>query len=353
MNEHALRNILEGGGGAAGAAARAALWLPGKAYGLAMRARRAMYEHGLFHRHAAPVPVVSVGNITAGGSGKTPFVVMLADHLAAFGHTPAILLRGYRESADGISDEAALYRRACPTALTYAHSNRTASARQAVRDGATILLMDDGFQHLRLRRDLDIVLIDATAPWGGGNTIPGGLLREPPAALANADALVVTRSDQAPRAVPAIRERLAHFSTAPVFTARHKPARLHTLSGETIPLSRLAGLPVAALAGIARPEAFCATLEQLGARIIARFATNDHGEIPPGLVAQAVETAKNAEGVVVTTEKDREKRFLRESTDNIVDSHSIWVLGIEQDMDEKNAFFSLVDKRLAALADSG
>ncbi len=342
LDEHAIRRVLEGGGGAAGAAARLLLHIPGKLYGEAMRLRRALYAKNILASAAAPVPVISVGNLTAGGTGKTPLVVLLADHFLARGKRPAILLRGYRAGSDGAgSDEAALYRRLCPEALLRVGPNRADSARDAAAAGADILLMDDGFQHRRLRRDLDIVLIDALSPWGGGNTIPGGLLREPPAALAAAHVLVITRSDQvAASALAALASRLGTIAPgAALFTARHEPARLRSAGGGELPLETLQGKEVVLLSGIARPEAFAKTLRALGAGIGASFTENDHRHFSNSFVEKALACAQARGALLVTTEKD-EGKLPALSPDTAA---RVWILGVRQAIDDADRFFGLVD----------
>lgn len=332
MNEHELRRILEGGGGFPGAALRALLWLPGKLYGTVMAIRRACYERGILPSGSAPVPVIAIGNLTAGGSGKTPFTAMLAAGLLADGRRPGILLRGYRRSGDGLSDEAVLYESLCPGALVETGADRLASAERATSRGADVLLMDDGFQHLRLRRNLDIVLVDAASPWGGGNCFPGGLLREPKRALARAGIVVVTRTDQQPSAfAAALREEIARLAPdAEVFSARHAPARLRTLAGRDIDFAELRDRPVIALSGIARPESFHRTLADLGARLVDAVARRDHDHFDPGVLAGARSRAERLGAMIVTTEKDMTKQIFRD----LADKESVWVLGIEQEVDD-------------------
>lgn len=361
MDEHAIRKILEGGGGGAGALLRAGLWAPGKAYGLAMRWRRAAYRQGFLHSFRSPLPVISIGNLTAGGSGKTPFTVMVARRLAQSGKRPAVLLRGYRQSADGLSDEAALYEKLCPGLIVQAGSDRVAGAARAEARGADVLLMDDGFQHLRLVRDLDIILVDATSPWGGGNTIPGGLLREPKSALRVAGAVVVTRSDQVDAAtLAATLEEIRRLAPeAMLLTARHRPARLASLGGDSLPMETLRGRAVVALSGIARPEAFHRTLAELGANVASAFSGRDHDDFDGDFLARALEAAENCGAVVVTTEKDRVKKIFASMADNNpVDNVTmrvcnnnvkdrIWVLGIEQETEGEEGLLQLIENVIA------
>lgn len=355
MNEHALRTILEGGGGPAGRLLRAVLWTPGKAYGLAMRLRRMAYKHGLMASTRVPVPVISIGNLTAGGSGKTPLALFVANELLRKGRTPAILMRGYRAEA-GHSDEADLYAKRAPGAILAINPDRRAGAAGAIAGGADVLLLDDGLQHLKLQRDIDIVLVDATAPWGGGNTLPGGLLREPRSALDAAGAVVVTRSDQIPPPSldALVREIRSLVPGTPVFTARHRPARLARLDDSPLPLDSLKGKNAVALSGIARPEAFRKTLACLGASVVGAVEGRDHDAFTQDVVLSAVRMAKERNAVVVVTEKDRARRIFadphirkadKESTDNDMYG-SIWTLGIEQDIDGKDAFIGLLAAQL-------
>lgn len=340
MDEHAIRRALEGGGGTPGSFFRALLWLPGVAYGCCMRLRRTAYRQGVFASGKVDVPVISIGNLSAGGTGKTPFVALLAAELAQAGRKPGILLRGYRQTQAGISDEAELYRRLCPDSMLEVGSDRLLSAKRAMEKGADVLLMDDGFQHLRLRRNVDIVLIDATSPWAGGNCIPGGLLREPVSTLRQADVVVVTRSEQVPRsAVEKIQQRLCALAPgALITTARHKACRLFDLNGKQFPLELLRGKRVLALSAIARPESFHATLEGLGAVLVGTVAGRDHGEFDPLLLESTLQRARSEGATLVMTEKDHAKQIFGDSADN----SDVWVLGVEQAVDDWAELFARI-----------
>ncbi|MBI4878532.1 MAG: tetraacyldisaccharide 4'-kinase, partial [Planctomycetes bacterium] len=160
-------------------------------YGLAVRLRNRAYDAGLLRARCAAAVVVSVGNLSVGGTGKTPLVAMLARAARAAGRTPAILLRGYRRGARRAaeSDEAALHARLAQGVLVVADPDRVRGAERALAAGADLLILDDGFQHRRLKRDLDLVLADARDPFAGGRLLPRGLLREPLSSLARAHAL--------------------------------------------------------------------------------------------------------------------------------------------------------------------
>lgn len=341
MNEQNLRIMLEGGGGLTGSALRLVLKVPGIAYGEAMRMRRLAYAAGIYKSFAAAVPVVSVGNLTAGGSGKTPFVAMMAEKLLAAGKRPAILLRGYR-AEDGLSDEGELYRTLVPRAIVVEGGDRVRSAAKAVELGADLILLDDGFQHLRLRRDLDIVLVDAMSPWGGGTPIPGGLLREPKSTLRKAGIVVVTRSDQiaTDRLAQLTAEIQSLASSAPVFTARHQPVSLRKGNGKKADLSDLSGRKVLALCGIARPEAFGKTLTSLGAEVVAIVAVKDHAGLEFSMLRNALSLAQKEDALLVVTEKDAMKKKFADFVDNN-NADTIRVLAVRQEVDKADR---LLDK---------
>lgn len=352
MDEHAVRRILEGGGGLAGKLIRGGLWFPGAVYGGLMQLRRAAYLTGLLDSSRATLPVISVGNLTAGGSGKTPFVVMLARMLSARGIRPGILLRGYRRSGEGQSDEEALYRLACPDAVVVANPDRVEGAALAAGAGAEALLLDDGFQHLRLKRDLDIVLVDASSPWGGGMPFPAGLLREPRSALAKANLVVVTRSDQRPSEfIGRLRDEIRALApAAPILAARHRPSGARRLDGTAPPPEALAGKKVVALSGIARPEAFHLTLAGLGAEVVATFAQNDHRHFDLPYLRDVLAEARKADAIVVTTEKDGVKTIFSQLSDNIgVDNSNVWILEVRQEVDDPETLDRLLAGVLAGV----
>ena len=347
MFEHAVRRILEGGGGWPGSLLRAILWFPGRIYGGLMRLRRAAYAGGVMDSFQPPLPAVSVGNLVVGGSGKTPFAAMLAKELLALGEKPAILLRGYRQTRGGWSDEAELLRRLCPGARIEVGANRRDSAERAANAGATILLLDDGFQYLKMRRVLDVVLVDAASPWGGGNCLPGGLLREPRIALGKCDAVVITRSDQRSATfIEELRTEIAALAPpVPIFTARHRPARLERLGGGGIPLEKLGGRDVVALSGIAKPEAFEKTLISLGARVVKSIVGRDHDPFDAVFVERALADAAAQNALVVTTEKDRAKQIFSESADKN-EWEELLVLGIDLEIDGREELIALARRKI-------
>lgn len=276
-----FKQIVDGSAGGI-AAGGLRLFLRGLAgpYGLAAYGRNRAFDLGLLPIHSCPAPVLCIGNLSLGGTGKTPLVAWAARHLASLGMRPAIVSRGYGARRGQTSDEAAELGLLLPGVPHVADADRVAAARRAVAAGANAIVLDDGFQHRRLARDLDIVAVDATDPFGCGFLFPRGLLREPLSSLARADAVVLTRSTLVTEARRAeIREALARHmgSPPPVWAeATHRPVALRQAGGGTLPLESLRGRRIVACAGIGNPDAFRRSLEHLGADVAAFRVFADH-----------------------------------------------------------------------------
>jgi tetraacyldisaccharide 4'-kinase len=274
-------------------------------YGIAVRLRNLAFDRGWKRQHKATVPVVSVGNLTVGGTGKTPMVEFIARFYRSLDRRVCLLSRGYGSSA-GRNDEALVLEENLPDVPHLQGADRAALADTAVEElESEVLVLDDGFQHRRLRRDLDVVLIDATDPWGGG-LLPRGLMREPASSLKRADAVVLTRCDQAGDLV-AIRRRVSRLApNKPVAETVHRPETLVNASGETAPLDALRQHPVAGFCGIGNPEAFRRTLADLGGDVIDFRAYPDHHPYRRDDVEELRRRAGTLphDAVVVTTQKD-------------------------------------------------
>ncbi|MBF0270804.1 MAG: tetraacyldisaccharide 4'-kinase [Magnetococcales bacterium] len=275
----------------------------------------------------APCPVISVGNLTVGGTGKTPMVCWLARHLIPTGRRIAVVSRGYRQHSrdpvtvvadpEGIrlappmaADEAVLLAHALPGVAILTGADRPALIRHALeRFGCDLILMDDGFHRLDVQRDLDLVLLDARRPFGNGRVLPGGILREFPSALHRCDGIILTRADD-PDATQATLDTLTHrFPDKPLLTAIHRPAAwipIHP-DGSPLPLHGLTG-PVLAFCGIAAPEGFRRALSALPLQVTAFHPFPDHHPFSPDtlrhLIAQARASGAQA---LVCTEKDAVK----------------------------------------------
>ncbi len=292
-------------------------------YGLATRLRARAYRSGMLPSHQLPVPVVSVGNLTFGGTGKTPTVVALVRDLVRRGRHPGVLTRGYRRQGDapvllvgpdpGVAvattgDEPAELARRLPGVPVAVDADRVRGAAAALAMGADILLLDDGFQHLRLQRDLDLVLIDAGDPWGGGALPPRGRLREPADALARASAVLLTKLPSPPDAVAAgIEERVRELAPGtPVLWSRMVPRSVRTPE-EALQPDALAGRRVLAFAGLGRPRGFSALLEEAGAQVVASRWFPDHHAYSSADLEEVTSAARYHGAVPVTTVKDAVK----------------------------------------------
>jgi tetraacyldisaccharide 4'-kinase len=233
--------------------------------------------------------VISVGNITAGGTGKTPLVEWLARHVQSRGHTPVIVSRGYRAQRNRLNDEAQELALKLPGVPHVQNADRVAAAQRALAaHPGSVIILDDGFQHRRLARDLDLVLLDALCSFGYERLLPRGFLREPPSGLARADAVILSRADLiTAQEREAIRLRAANLSSnASWIEARHAPRRLVSQSESSQPIEWLAGKRVAAFCGIGNPAGFRKTLEGTGCEIVAWREFPDHFAYSPSAVAE-------------------------------------------------------------------
>ena len=245
------------------------------AYRVAVTARRIGYDRGWLKTVDVEVPVISVGNLTTGGTGKTPMVADLCRRLRGDGHRPAIVSRGYGAGPDGINDEALELAERLPAVPHVQNPDRVAAARVAIDElDAELIVMDDGFQHRRLGRDVDIVLIDCSDPFGGQRLLPAGRMREPKSSLARADAIVLTRAESS---VEDLVSEIRRFNRqCPIAATRHAPARLIGHRQSPQPLTSLAGQRVGMLAAIGNPAAFERSLAMLGAEVVATMVLPDH-----------------------------------------------------------------------------
>ena len=225
-------------------------------YSVAVRLRASASTAAGWRLGKSAVPVVSVGNLTAGGTGKTPCVEYVAGFYRQRDLRVAVLSRGYG-TASGPNDEALVLEENLPDVPHLQGADRSALAAAAVEElESEILVLDDGFQHRRLRRDLDLVLIDATRPWGYGRLLPRGLLREPVTGLRRAGVVVLTRCDQvAPAERARIRERVRRSAPkVPVAESSHRAVELRNSERTTAPLDGLRLGPVAAFCGLGNPD---------------------------------------------------------------------------------------------------
>ena len=299
-------------------------------YAVVIACRRALYAAGLARSFRVAVPVVIVGNITAGGTGKTPLTIWLAGQLAAGGHKPCIISRGYggtsgsgpqQATADSdpalVGDEAVLMaiRSGCPVIV---HPDRVAAANLAVELGAGVILSDDGLQHYRLRRDYEIAVVDGTRRYGNRQLLPAGPLREPVSRLRSVDQVLVQQ------AAGGEVELSFRASDKPPMNFRLVAAEIRSLdNSEARSIRDFAGSRVHALAGIGNPERFFRLLEAHNIDVI-RHPLPDHAEIEP----QDLEFDDELD--VIMTEKDAVKcRWL--------DTSNCWYTPVDVAIDEAEA----------------
>ena len=289
--------------------ARMLLWPLGLLYGAVMRLRTALYRCGLLRSRRLQGTVISVGNLTVGGTGKTPMVLWIAERLATEGHRPAILTRGYRGlgqrgAAQTSADEVALLRQRLNGRAQFGQGkDRYKNGAALSKNGAEWFILDDGFQHLELQRDADIILLDATDPFGGGAILPAGRLREPRSGLARADIVIITRASHA----PALETVVHRFTSAPVFYAQ---ARLDTVLRvpsmiEVLPESERRQCKFFAFCGIGNPGAFFDDLKNWGFSVVGERSFADHHRYSSAEIRDLESTA-TASGAhaLICTEKD-------------------------------------------------
>ncbi len=305
-------------------------------YSLAVGWRNWRYDRGHAFVRGVSVPVISVGNLTLGGTGKTPMVKWLAQSLRTRGIRSAIVSRGYRarsvehgagsKKQDGrsgnsslilpapgsplpaLNDEAMELHRSLPDVPHVQNPDRVAGAERAIEEfGCQVVLLDDGFQHRRLARDLDIVLLDALEPFGLEHVFPRGTLREPLVGLQRAHVICLSRAS----AIPAherevIRRRVASFAPNAVWCeAAHSPTKLVNASGESQPVELLAGKRLAAFCGIGNPAGFLHTLESTVARLVAWREFPDHHAFGPADEKELEKfVARSDADLAVCTHKD-------------------------------------------------
>lgn len=286
-------------------------------------AREWLYGKGVLRANRVGCPVISIGNLTVGGTGKTPAVELAVRTLRDLGRRPAVVSRGYRRQSRGVQvvadtasmrldadeagDEPFLLARRLPGVPVVVGSNRYEAARLAVeRFAATAIVLDDGFQHRTLAKDLEIVMVRARRPWGNGQLLPHGPLREPLAALARADLIVAAMLEGGEDVTEVAAAAAVHAPNVPVLSARYVPVECWEAEQmRPRALSDLAGARLLAFAGIASPEAFRATASGLGATVAELAVFPDHHWYSGADLRALDERAQAIEATgLITTEKD-------------------------------------------------
>ncbi len=328
-------------------------------YSIVVRLRNFLYSRGWIKAHHVNAAVICIGNITVGGTGKTPLVAWLYKQIAP-GYKCAILTRGYKSALDSKSgtqgpvDEPAMLAEACPRAQVIVNPDRVAGAAEAIaKFGAEVLIMDDGFQHRRLARDLDIVAIDATRPFGYGKMLPAGLLREPVTSLRRADAVVITRCDQISGIeLDTLDSRVRSFNPGAVVSrTSHAPVCAIRADGAKTGIEQLKCKKIFAFCGIGNPGAFLKTIESLGSVLVGSLEYDDHHHYTKACLDEIRERAEELGAeLILTTQKDWTK-IVADFRSQISDSQSslpFAYLAIEiQFSTGENELKSLIERTIA------
>lgn len=343
--------------GTGASAARFGLWLLSGVYTVVITLYWLMYRAGILKQVRLGPVVVSVGNITVGGTGKTTTIQYLGRLLSRNGLRAAVLSYGYRAgekdavnvvsdgesvrmSAGEAGDEAVLLARSLPGTPVLIGRRRVLSGAEAEqRFRPDVLLCDDAFQYWRLHRDVDLVLVDAVEPWGYGHVLPRGLLREPKRQLRRADAFLITHADLVTQEwLNALQTELSALGK-PVWTARHAARGLKDLAGDSVEsLEAMVGTRVLAVSSLGDPASFEATLEKLGALVTpCRFA--DHHRFTEAEVKDVEGRAEKGGMVIVTTAKDAVK------LEGLARPDAWRVLDISLAVDGADSFDSWVDRK--------
>ncbi len=296
-------------------------------YTWAVRWRNRQYDRGKKPIERVGVPVVSVGNLTLGGTGKTPLVEWLARWFRQRDLRVTIISRGYGAEAGSRNDEALELEQKLPDVPHVQNPDRVAAARMAIEEfDCQLILLDDAFQHRRIARDLNIVVVDALEPFGFGHVFPRGMLREPLAGLSRAHVVALSRANLVDAAE---RERIKSVvrSYAPAalwIECNHAPRELRSAAGATAALETMAGKPVAAFCGIGNPEGFRRTLAQCGLQVVAFREFPDHFSYQRADVESLVKWASNLPvEAVLCTQKDLVKLGIER-----LGTRPLWALAI-------------------------
>jgi len=281
---------------------RLALWPLSLLYGQVVKLRAALFEKGVLRRNRLNRPVISVGNLTVGGTGKTPMVIWLAERFLAEGKRVGILSRGYKGSR-GTSDEIELMKHRLNNRAVFGVGADRFAEGKKLESTVDLFLLDDGFQHLQLARDADILLVDASQPLGRQQMLPTGRLREPVSAMTRADVLLFTRTET----VPGTNAAVDRFQDFPVFAASTRLLGFRRFAAGDLPQSRedLGGGPFYAFCGIGNPRAFFKDLTNWGIALAGQCEFADHHRYDQRDARELAAAAKVAGAkAMITTEKD-------------------------------------------------
>jgi len=313
LDQEYYRKLISGQIGGIASIVRLLLPILSFFYGIVIRSRNILYNIGLLRTHRVNKPVISIGNITVGGTGKTPLVIWLCRWLSGQMKT-VVLTRGYKaatsqgETNQTYDDEPQILAKSCPGIKVVVNPDRVEGASEAIRKfGAEVLIMDDGFQRRRLTRDIDIVTIDATKPFGYSRLLPAGLLREPVGGLRRADAVIITRCDQVNEIqLKMIEKQIENITKDAILaTTTHKVVIARLADGEGIIPEELKNKRIFAFCGIGNPHSFIATIQNLGCKVTGSKTFNDHHRYREEDIKEILfQSNKAYANLILTTQKD-------------------------------------------------
>ena len=322
--------------------------------------RNLLFDLRILKIHKLSCPVISVGNLAVGGTGKTPMVIWLARFLAEEGWRVGVVSRGYRgeetkrvlvvsdgrnilAGSDVSGDEPQLLARRLPGIPVLCSTKRALAAEAAVEQfRCEVVILDDGFQHRFIARNLDVVMLDAQKSFGNGSLVPMGILRERTKALTRAQVLVLSRFDGSEQAEQSHKNLVWQWPDKTVVTAAHRATRLFKATTQReYPLSSVKNKRLAAFAGISKPDDFFRTVRDLGADLVHAAALPDHYPLTIELLTSLVQEASEQNPELwLTTEKD----WVR-LPDAIPDSMELWVVAVELDLDGDSSLLKAVLRR--------
>jgi tetraacyldisaccharide 4'-kinase len=321
---------------------RLLLWPASVIYGDLARLRARLYAQGTLKTKRLNTPVISVGNLTVGGTGKTPMVIFLAERFLAEGKRVAILTRGYKGAA-GTSDEIELMKFRLQNRVMFGVGpDRYEQGRNLEERGVDLFLLDDGFQHLPLFRDVNILLMDASQPLGRESMLPAGSLREPVSAMDRADLLVITRLEASPATLATI-EKLQDY---PVFSAVTRLLGFRRLGAgiQLVSAQEIGPGPVYAFCGIGNPKAFFQDLKTWNIPVAQSSEFPDHHRYDQRDALELEQVARTSGAkAFVTTEKDAQNL----SGVSFVE-FPVFIAVIEMELPQQDAFWGFIRERLAA-----
>jgi len=332
------------------------LWILSLFYGIIIGLIKLCYKFKIFRSSRIDCSVISVGNITWGGTGKTPTVEYIAKKMIAKGRRPAILSRGYGRrwtmdegrgtNFEAMGDEPFMLKLNLPGVPILVGEDRRKTGRRAIEEHKVdTIILDDGFGHWRLIRDLDIVVIDALNPFGNNHLIPRGILREPLSSLKRADVFLLTRVNLAQNDIEPLRKRLNYINPqALIVESVHNPINLSDQKGNRHSLDYLKGRNLCIVSSIANPDSFKKTILNLGADISLNFSFPDHYAYREDDLKKIIASCNKASlRTIVTTQKDAVRLSILESKDRDIE---LLILKIEIKITQNEEQFL---RRLSAL----